>query len=147
MLVAQLYPILCDPMDCRSALQVSQSWDSPGKNTRVGCHSLLQGIFLTKGSNAGLLHRQADSLHLSYQGSRRGGQKGIRIMSVLLIFFLWDPKFPGPATYFIKHQIIAAIMLTWTASETSCQSRKACMPPKYYYLKENGRGTQTFRKH
>ena len=31
-------------------------WDSPGKNTRVGCHALLQGIFLTQGSNAGLLH-------------------------------------------------------------------------------------------
>ena len=27
-------------------------WDSPGKNTGVGCHSLLQGIFLTQG----LLH-------------------------------------------------------------------------------------------
>ena len=24
-------------------------WDSPGKNTRVGCHALLQGIFLTEG--------------------------------------------------------------------------------------------------
>ena len=31
-------------------------WDSPGKNTRVGCHALLQGMFLTQGSNAGLLH-------------------------------------------------------------------------------------------
>ena len=26
-------------------------WDSPGKNTRVGCHCLLQGIFPTQGSN------------------------------------------------------------------------------------------------
>ena len=25
-------------------------WDFPGKNTRVGCHSILQGIFLTQGS-------------------------------------------------------------------------------------------------
>ena len=31
-------------------------WKSPGKNTGVGCHSLLQGIFLTQGSNLGLLH-------------------------------------------------------------------------------------------
>ena len=30
--------------------------DSPGKNTRVGCHALLQGILLTNGSNLGLLH-------------------------------------------------------------------------------------------
>ena len=41
-----------------------------GKNTRVGCHFLLQGIFLTQGLNTGLLHcrqtlfffLQADSL-------------------------------------------------------------------------------------
>ena len=28
-------------------------WDSPGKNTAVGCHSLLQRIFLTQGVNPG----------------------------------------------------------------------------------------------
>ena len=32
------------------------AWDFPGKKTRVGCHSLLQGIFPTQGSNLGLLH-------------------------------------------------------------------------------------------
>ena len=31
-------------------------WDSPGKKTRVGCHALLQGIFLTQRSNPSLLH-------------------------------------------------------------------------------------------
>ena len=31
-------------------------WDSPGKNTGVGCHFLLQGIFPTQGSNLCLLH-------------------------------------------------------------------------------------------
>ena len=39
--------------------------DSPGKNTRVGCHALLQGIFLTQGLNPRLLcllHWQAGSL-------------------------------------------------------------------------------------
>ena len=30
-------------------------WDSPGKNTEAGCHALLQGIFLTQGSNPHLL--------------------------------------------------------------------------------------------
>ena len=30
-------------------------WNSPGKNTEVG-HALLQGIFLTQGSNPALLH-------------------------------------------------------------------------------------------
>ena len=36
--------------------------DSPGKNTGVGCHALLQGIFPTQGSNPGSLALQADSL-------------------------------------------------------------------------------------
>ena len=31
-------------------------WDSPGKNTGVGYHFLLQGIFPTQGWNLGLLH-------------------------------------------------------------------------------------------
>ena len=30
-------------------------WDSPGKNTRVGCHFLFQGIFLIQGLNVHLL--------------------------------------------------------------------------------------------
>ena len=31
-------------------------WDFPGKNTEVGCHFLLQGIFPTQGSILSLLH-------------------------------------------------------------------------------------------
>ena len=30
-------------------------WDSPGKNSGVGCHALLQGVFLTWGLNPHLL--------------------------------------------------------------------------------------------
>ena len=46
-------------------------WDSPGKNTAVGCHALLQGIFPTQGSNLcllRLLHWQAGSLPLMPPG-------------------------------------------------------------------------------
>ena len=39
-------------------------WDFPGKNTGVGCHLLLQGIFPTQGLNLPLLYWQADSLPL-----------------------------------------------------------------------------------
>ena len=42
-------------MDC-SPLKLLCPCNSPGKNTRVGSHSLLQGIFLTQGLNLGLLH-------------------------------------------------------------------------------------------
>ena len=44
--VAQLYLTLCDPMDC-SLPGSSVHGDSPDKNTGVGCHALLQGIFPT----------------------------------------------------------------------------------------------------
>ena len=47
-------PTLCDPMDC-SPPGSSVYGDSPGKNSGMGCHALLQGIFLTQGSNLGLM--------------------------------------------------------------------------------------------
>ena len=43
-------------------------WDFPGKNTGVGCHFLLQGIFLTQGLNQHLLHWQKESLSLCHLG-------------------------------------------------------------------------------
>ena len=48
-------------------------WDSPGKNTGEGCHALLQGIYLTQGSNwhlLGFLHWQTESLPLWHLGSQ-----------------------------------------------------------------------------
>ena len=41
-------------------------WDSPGKNTGEGCHSLLWGIFLTQGSNPGVQHCRQILYHLSH---------------------------------------------------------------------------------
>ena len=57
-LVAQSCLSLCDPMDC-SLPGSSVHGDSPGKNTGVNNHPLLQGIFPTQRSNPGL--PQADS--------------------------------------------------------------------------------------
>ena len=45
-------------------------WDFPGKNSGVGCHVLLQGIFVTQGLNPGLL--QADSLPSEPPGKPQG---------------------------------------------------------------------------
>ena len=41
-------------------------WDCPGRNTGVDSHSLLQGIFLTQGSNPRLLRCQVDALLLRH---------------------------------------------------------------------------------
>ena len=43
--------------------------NSPGKNTGIGCHSLLQGIVPTQGLNLGLPHCRQILYHLSHQGS------------------------------------------------------------------------------
>ena len=42
------------PMDY-SSTRLLCPWDSPGKNTEVSCHTLLQGVFPTQGSNPHLL--------------------------------------------------------------------------------------------
>ena len=69
---------LCDPMDCNlSPLfmgfpRLLCPWDFPGKNTGVGCHFLLQGIFATQGSKPCLLHLlywQVESLSLRHLSS------------------------------------------------------------------------------
>ena len=44
-------------------------WNSPDKNIGVGCHSLLQGIFLTQGLNLGLPSFRQILYCLSHQGS------------------------------------------------------------------------------
>ena len=50
-------------------LATSVPVDSPGKNTGVSCHALLQGIFTSQGSNPGLPHCTQILYHLSHQGS------------------------------------------------------------------------------
>ena len=44
-------------------------WNSPGQNTGVGSHSLLQGIFPTQGLNLCLPRHRWILYQLSYQGS------------------------------------------------------------------------------
>ena len=60
----QSFSTLCSPLNCSSLLC---PWDSPGENTGMGYHALLQGIFLTQGLKPGLLcllHWQVGSLPL-----------------------------------------------------------------------------------
>ena len=52
-LVAQSCPTLCNPLDY--SLPGSCPWEFSDKNTKVGCHFLLQGIFLIQGSKLHLL--------------------------------------------------------------------------------------------
>ena len=75
--VPQLYPTLCNLMDCIPP--GSSPWDSPGKNTGVGGHSLLQGIFPTQGSNLDLLHCSQIPYHLARRKAQLHKQGCIRM--------------------------------------------------------------------
>ena len=70
-------------------------WDFPGKNTGASCHFLLQGIFLTHGSNLHLLLWQEDSLLLSHLGS----PKRCVVISILGVML--------PASFLLPHIIYA----------------------------------------
>ena len=54
-------------------------WNSPGKNTGVGSHSLLQMIFPTQGLNLGLPHCRQILYHLNHQGK-------LNLQCLLLVF-------------------------------------------------------------
>ena len=69
-LVAQLCPTLCNPMDC-SPPGSSVQRDSPGKNTRLGCHALLQGIFPIQGLPRSPGNCRRILYHLSHHVSPR----------------------------------------------------------------------------
>ena len=50
-------------------------WDFPGKNTGVGSHFLLQGIFPTQGLNPGFLHCRQIIYRLIYEGKPNPNQQ------------------------------------------------------------------------
>ena len=66
---------LWDEMDCSSPGSSVHEY-SLGKNTGVGCHALLQGIFPTQGLNPGLPYCRQILYHLSSQGSNIYGFLG-----------------------------------------------------------------------
>ena len=82
----QRSPTLGDPMDC-SRPGSSVHGDSPGKNTGVGCHALLQGIFPTQRLNLHplcLLHGQMGSLLLAPPGKPKIYRLNKHIVSLFI---------------------------------------------------------------
>ena len=78
-------------------------WASPGKNTGVGCHSVLQGISLTQGSNPGLLQCSQILYCLSYREAHfKQGKKIFRS------FLARDPS-----KVKTEHQTRFRGLLTW----------------------------------
>ena len=74
--------ISLQPMDCILPGSCGP-WNFPGKNTWVGCHFLLQGIFPTQGSNPRLLHL----LHWQADFTPVSPGKPFDILAMHLIFY------------------------------------------------------------
>ena len=63
-------------------------WNSPGKNTGVDCHFLLQGIFPTQELNQGLLNCRQILFQLRYEGSPVHSFEEINTQGLIISFFL-----------------------------------------------------------
>ena len=78
------------------------SWDSPGKNTGLGCHTLLQGIFPTQGLNLGLL----SLLHCRW---------------VFFLFFLFFKPLAPPGKPMTQSSFSQRQVVWWGGSLTICR--------------------------
>ena len=112
--VSQSCLTLWDPWT--AAHQAPMSMEFSSKNTRLGCHFLLQGIILTQGSNPCLLcllHWQVDSLplhHLRVHSS----------ISLLLIKSTYLIKFNSILEILTKYKILLSMFLFYKPSATFC---------------------------
>ena len=98
-LVTLLCPTLCDAVDCNC--QAPLSVEFPGKNTGVGFHSLLQGLFPTQESNPGVLHCKRVLYHIATR-------------EALLKCILWAKLCPHP------HKSSCVKVLASRTSENDC---------------------------
>ena len=94
-LVTKPCPTLLQPHGLQPA-RLLCPWDFSGKNTRVYCHFLLQGIVLTQGSNPCLLHWQADSLPPSHLGRPSKCFSSVQWLSCVRLFVTHGPQHARP---------------------------------------------------
>ena len=84
-LVSHSCPTLCSPIDC-SLPGSSVHGDSPGQNTGMSCHALLQGILPTQGSNPGLPHCRWIPYWRNHQESPSGQVRSGQSLSCVRLF-------------------------------------------------------------
>ena len=90
-------------------------WDFPGKDTGVGCHFLLQGIFPTQGSNLGLLPCRQILYWLSYKGSRVHGILQARILE--WVAFPFSRGSSQPRDWIQVSHIAGGFFTSWATRE------------------------------
>ena len=116
-LVAQLCLTLCNLMDC-SPPGSSVHGESPGKNTGVGCHALLQGDLPNPGIETSLLHCRWILYQLSHQGSLPSTRLGCTNLTTGLPSFGEDSSKKEMAT----HSSLLAWRIPWTEEPGRLQS-------------------------
>ena len=107
------------------------SWNSPGKNTRVGSHSFLQRIFPTQGLNRGLLQCRQILYCLSHQGSPR-----ILEWALILALKKTPSKIAKNVTKFVAKQ-------SWGSRQSPVQSSSYIT----IYLLVESKGDQEVKHH
>ena len=117
---AQSCPTVCNPMDC-SPPGSSVHGDSPGKDTGVGFHALLQGILSNWGIEPWAPSLQADSLPSEPLG-KPGEVFSHYFFKYIYIFFLYISLSEIPTTVF--HHII------WT----HCTLMMFCVFFLFYFI-------------
>ena len=104
------------------AISLLCPWNSQGKNTGLGSHSLLQWIFPIQGLNLGLLALQADSLSSELQGRSKVTQSCLTLCN--------------PTDYTV-HGILQATILEWVAVPFSRGSSHPEIEPRSPALQED----------
>ena len=105
---------------------LSCPWEFPGRNTRVGCHFLLQGIFLTQGwdMSLSLLLGQADSLPLHHL-------RGYSIMSANFNIYISFNRFVSLLWVLFSHLFASLVIFEWMPSNERfifLDARYFCIP-------------------
>ena len=122
-LVTQSFPTHCDPMD-DSPPGSSVNGGTPGKNTGVGCHAHLQGIFTTQGLNPGLPHCKRILGCLSHQGSLsvlnliKSSQQPCRLDVTLPSYRLRKPRIRAVRSF--AHDPTLELWLLHCSPDTFC---------------------------
>ena len=98
-LVIQLSPSLCHPKDYSPQGSSVHGILQARILTRAGCHFLLQGIFLTQGSNPGLLHCRQILNHLSHQRRPQSSVRSTEMLLYLKSFWYKTSDFAGYCFY------------------------------------------------
>ena len=116
-------------------------WDSPGENTRVGCHFLLREIFPIWRSNPGLHLWQVDSLPLSHPESLKSTPV-VSNLTVLLIAYQIVSKVLW-ALMWIKDRIKGTQHWMWQWSHRMEVYPHSLSSAFYFMLKAENHGWKT----